>query len=238
MTADDEHPRAVASEYDRAFWEERWSRALREHADRVAQRPPNRHLVAEAGDLPPGRALDAGCGHGADTVWLALHGWRVTAVDFAASALSHARSTAEAVGSDVAERIDWVEADLSTWTPEPDGYDLVVCIYVHAAASVEELVPRLASGVAPGGTLLLVGHRPVDPATGAPTAAAGQVQVSVESALAALAGDAWEIVAADERPHGSTGTDVDAVVRARRPLRRRRYRPRKDGVSYDRRVSG
>ena len=106
------------SEYDRNFWEERWSQALREHGDRVAQRPPNAHLTAEVGDLRSGRALDAGCGHGSDTLWLAARGWQVTAVDFAATALASARSTAEAMGPDVAERIDWVEADLATWTPE------------------------------------------------------------------------------------------------------------------------
>ena len=90
------------------------------------------------------------------------------------------------MGPDVAGRIAWVEADLATWTPRRDGYDLVVCLYVHVAGSVEELVQRMATGVASGGTLLLVGHRPIDPATGAPTAAAGQTQVSVEAALAAL----------------------------------------------------
>jgi SAM-dependent methyltransferase len=204
--------------YDRDFWEERWSQALRVHGDRVALRPPNGHLTAELGDLPPGRALDAGCGHGADTLWLAARGWRVTAVDFAAAALAQARSTAEAMGADVAERVDWVEADLATWTPRRGEYDLVICLYLHAADSVEELVQRLAAAVAPGGTLFLVGHRPVDPGTGAPTAAAGQVQVSVEAALAALAHGGWELVVAEERPRAIAGTGVDAVVRARRPV--------------------
>ena len=77
------------SDYDRNFWEERWSQALREHGDRAAQRPPNTHLVAEIGDLRSGRALDAGCGHGSDTLWLAARGWQVTAVDFAATALAY-----------------------------------------------------------------------------------------------------------------------------------------------------
>ena len=95
------------------------------------------------------------------------------------------------MGRDSPERIDWVEADLATWTPERDEYDLVVSLYVHMADSVEDLVRRLASGVAPGGTLFLVGHRPIDPATGAATAAAGQVQVSVEAGLAALDPDRW-----------------------------------------------
>jgi 2-polyprenyl-3-methyl-5-hydroxy-6-metoxy-1,4-benzoquinol methylase len=204
------------TEYDRNFWEERWSQALREHGDRVAQRPPNAHLTAEVDELRPGRALDAGCGHGSDALWLAARGWQVTAVDFAATALAYARAAAAAMGSDVAGLIDWVEGDLASWTPRRDAYDLVVCLYLHLSGSVEEMVQRMATGVAPGGTLFMVGHRPVDPATGAATAAAGQVQVSVEAALAALDPGRWEVVVAAERPRPMAGTGVDAVIRARR----------------------
>jgi 2-polyprenyl-3-methyl-5-hydroxy-6-metoxy-1,4-benzoquinol methylase len=204
------------SEYDRDFWEQHWSQALRTHGHRVTQRPPNAHLTAEVGDLRPGRALDAGCGHGSDALWLAARGWQVTAVDFAATALAHARSTAEAMGPGVARRIDWVEADLATWTPQRDAYDLVACLYVHVAGSVEEVVQRMATGVAPGGTLFLVGHRPIDPATGAATAAFGQVQVSVEAALAALDPGPWDPILADERPRAVAGSGVDAVIRAQR----------------------
>ena len=202
--------------FDQCFWDELWSRTLRDHAITVARRPPNVHLTSCAATLSPGRALDAGCGHGADTLWLATHGWRVTAVDFSAAALAHGRSMAEAAGSAIAERIDWIERDLATWTPEPEQYDLVVCLYVHAAGSVEEMVARMASGVAPAGTLLLVGHRPVDPITGAATAAASQVQVSVESAVAALDSGVWELIVAEERPRAAAGTGVDAVISARR----------------------
>ncbi|WP_394834337.1 class I SAM-dependent methyltransferase [Pendulispora rubella] len=202
--------------YDQPFWERLWSNTLREHADKVAQRAPNAHLVGEVGNLHPGRALDAGCGHGADTLWLAAHGWHVTAVDFSASALAHGRSMAEALGADVSERIAWVEGDLATWAAMPGAFDLVVCLYVHAAGAVDEMVRRMAKGVAVGGTLFLVGHRPIDPATGAATAAAGQVQVSVESAVAALDPRHWEWVVAEERPRSIAGTGVDAVLRARR----------------------
>ena len=203
-------------QFDQDFWDHLWSKTLCENADKVARRPPNAHLMTELGDLPPGRALDAGCGHGAESIWLAVRGWRVTAVDFSVTALAHGRSMAEAAGAEVAERIDWIEGDLSTWTPEPLRYDLVVCLYVHVAGSVEETVGRLASGVAPGGTLFLVGHRPVDPATGAATSAAGQVQVSVECAVTALDPEEWELVVAEERPRGAAGTGIDAVIRARR----------------------
>jgi 2-polyprenyl-3-methyl-5-hydroxy-6-metoxy-1,4-benzoquinol methylase len=204
------------SDYDRNFWEERWSQALRQHGDRVGQHPPNAHLIAELGELHPGRALDAGCGHGSDTLWLAACGWQVTAVDFAATALAYARSTAETIGQDVAGRIDWVEADLASWTPQRDAYDLVVCLYVHVAGPVEEMVKRMAAGVALDGTLFLVGHRPIDPATGAATAAAGQVQVSVEAARAALDPARWELLVAEDRPRPMANTGVDAVIRARR----------------------
>jgi len=204
--------------YDRTSWEVRWSEALREHGDRVAQRPPNVHLIGEAADLHPGRALDAGCGHGSDTLWLAARGWQVTAVDFAATALEYGRSTAEATGHGLAERIEWVEADLTTWTPQRNRYDLVISLYVHVSTSIEEMVQRMATGVAPGGTLFLVGHRPTDPATGAPTAAAGQIQFSVDAVVAALDPERWELVLAEDRARATAGTGVDAVVRARRRL--------------------
>ena len=161
-------------------------------------------------------ALDAGCGHGSDTLWLAARGWGVTAVDFSATALAHARSTAEAVDVDVAERIVWVEGDLSVWTPQPAYFDLVLSLYVHVADSVEAMVQRLAAGVAPGGTLFMVGHRPIDPTTGAETAAAGQLQVSVEIVTAALDPNHWTFLVAEDRPRSQSGTGVDAVIRARR----------------------
>ncbi len=58
---------------------------------------------------------------------------------------------AEIAGTDIAERIEWIESDLATWTAEPGHYDLVVCLYVHVAGSVEDMVGRMANGVAPGG---------------------------------------------------------------------------------------
>lgn len=204
--------------FDQDFWDQLWSKTLGEHADQVVRRPPNAHLVAEVANLPPGRALDAGCGHGADTLWLAAHGWQVTAIDFSAAVLAHGRSMAEAAGGDVAGRIDWIESYLTTWTAEPEYYDLVVCLYVHLADSVEAMVRRLANAVAPGGTLFLVGHRPIDPSTGAATAAANQMQVSVEAAVAALDADVWEFIVAEERPRAVAGTGVDAVIRARRRI--------------------
>ena len=206
----------MAPAFDRAFWERRWSEVLGEHGDRVAQLPASAYLTDAATDLAPGRALDAGCGHGAETLWLAGHGWQVTAVDFAAAALAQARSTAAAMDVDLAARVTWVEGDLGSWAPEPAAYDLVVSLYVHVAGSVAEMVARLAAGVAPSGTLLLVGHLPVDPVTGEATPAAGQTQVTVAEALGALEAGEWELVVAEDRPRALAGSGHDAVVWARR----------------------
>lgn len=203
----------MTHDFDQASWERRWSQALRDHGDAVANRPPNAQLVEVAGALSPGRALDAGCGHGAEAMWLAAQGWVVTAVDFSATALDHARSAAARIGDDVAGRITWLEGDLGVWSPEPQAFDLVHCLYVHVAGSVEEMVARLASGVAPGGTLFMIGHLPVDPETGEPSPAAGQQQVTVEEALKALPDDRWTIHTADV-VRRADGRGADAVVRA------------------------
>jgi 2-polyprenyl-3-methyl-5-hydroxy-6-metoxy-1,4-benzoquinol methylase len=202
--------------YDRTHWEELWAKTLRENSDKVARRPPNRHLVAEVAGLRPGRALDAGCGHGAETLWLAAHGWQVTAVDFSASALAHAEAMMKSAGAEFADRVTWVEGDLSVWSPAREVFDLVVCLYVHVAGRVEELVRRMAGGVASGGTLFMVGHRPVDPVSGQRTAAADQVQVSVADVTAALDAREWQFIIAEERARPVAGSGVDAVVLAKR----------------------
>jgi hypothetical protein len=68
------------------------------------------------------------------------------------------------------------------------------------------MVRRMAAGVVAGGRLLLVGHRPIDPAKEAATPAAGQVQVSVDDAVAALDTEGWEIAVSEDRPRAQAGT--------------------------------
>lgn len=205
-----------SDDLDRPSWERRWSRVLRAEPGGVVARPPSSHLTEALAGLAPGRALDAGCGHGAESVWLAERGWRVTGVDFSTAALAAARARARDRGEEIAARAEWIAADLATWVPPAGHFDLVASLYVHIADSVPAMVRRLASGVATGGTLFLVGHLPRDPATGAPSPAAGQLQISVEAAVSALGPDAWEIVTAERRVRATAGSGVDAVVCARR----------------------
>ena len=209
--------------FGRSSWERRWAQVVRESPEMLASRPPNAHLLAEVGDLRPGYALDAGCGHGSEAIWLATSGWRVTAVDFSATALDYGRSTADKIGADVAERIQWVEGDLGSWTPPRGRFDLVSCLYVHVAGSVVEMVRRLATGVTAGGTLLLVGHRPTRPRRLARQhPAAGQVpgvRGRGRPRLSATqpSGSSIRRGGADHGP--TAGTGVDAVVRAVRTAR-------------------
>jgi SAM-dependent methyltransferase len=116
---------------------------------------PNRFVAAELRDLPPGRALDLGCGEGRNAVWLAERGWRVTAVDFSAVALDKGRGLAQARGVGV----DWVLEDLRGYRPEPAAYDLVLVAYLHLLPAERAAVLRgAAAALARHGTLLVVGH--------------------------------------------------------------------------------
>jgi SAM-dependent methyltransferase len=145
----------MTDSFDQSCWEERWQRDRADGPAAMAVSPPNPHLVEGVGGLAPGTALDAGCGAGAEAIWLASRGWQVTGADIAAGALSHAAERAAAVG--VGDRVRWVRADLTTWEPGTT-YDLVTTHYAHAAMPQLELYDRLASWVRPGGTLLIVGH--------------------------------------------------------------------------------
>lgn len=176
--------------------------------------PPNPLLVDLVADLAPGRALDTGCGHGAEAVWLAEQGWQVTAVDFSATALEFGRARAQAAGADVAERVEWVESDLGSWVPPAQAFDLVFSLYVRLDGDVGEALGPVAGGVAPGGRLVLVGHQPVDPDTGQPTPAAGQRQVSLADVATTFDAAQWRIDLAQERrrPDPTSGVDAVAVV--------------------------
>ena len=212
----------MSEKLDKAFWEQRWDQAYRDHAAAVRGMPANPQLVAEAEELTPGTALDAGCGHGADAIWLASHGWQVTAVDFATTALRRAQEHAETLGAGVTSRIDWVQADLTSWTPTQEHFDLVSTHYVHGVAPRDALFRRLAAAVAPGGTLLIVGHHPSDLQTTGSHALAPEVYFTAEEVAASLDPDRWDIAVAEVRPRSATDHDGheitlrDAVLRARK----------------------
>ncbi|MGY1836861.1 class I SAM-dependent methyltransferase [Blastococcus sp. SYSU DS0510] len=183
---------------------------------------PNRQLVVEAAGLPAGTALDAGSGEGGDALWLAERGWRVTAVDFSPVALQRGAAAARARG--LADRVEWLPADLDAWQPPAGAFDLVTAHYLHATWTDRVGVfRRLAAAVAPGGTLLVVGHLLGDDRShGQHHAHDPGVLYTAEDVAAALEPGEWSDVVTEsrERDHGAaqrTGNPVpDTVLVARR----------------------
>jgi len=178
---------------------------------------PNRFLVAEVEDLPPGRALDVACGAGRNAVWLASRGWTVTGVDFSDVALENARALA------VSRRVDveWVRADVREWQPPAGAFDLVAVLYLQLPAAERDAILRgAAAGLAAGGTLLIVGHdlQNLNGGHGGPKDPA--VLFTPDDVVAAL--DGLEIERAERvlRPVDTEDGEaqaIDALVRARRP---------------------
>ncbi|GAB2969950.1 class I SAM-dependent methyltransferase [Frigoribacterium salinisoli] len=221
-------PTSDPASWGAADWDARY--ASREHASapgRLWSGAPNATLVAEAEGLAPGRALDVGCGEGADALWLARRGWQVTGLDLSRVALARAAAAA-AADPRVAGRTTWHRVDVGDWSPATASADLVTAHFLHEAPARRATTFRhLASAVAPGGTLLVVGHSPADVTTGLRSVEHAELLFGPDDVVAALDPASWTIEVATERPRpershersgpGSrTGTAHDTVVRARR----------------------
>jgi SAM-dependent methyltransferase len=193
---------------EREDWDRRWEeRSHHCHDDPVGV------LADEVANLPPGRALDLGCGAGRSAVWLADRGWQVTGVDFSEVALELARRQRPDV--------DWVLADVREYEPAPDAFDLVLVLFVHLQADERRaLLARAAGALVPGGTALVLGHDVENLGTGAPGPTRPEVLYTPDAITRELA--SLEAVKA-ERVTRPVATDdgeakaVDTLVVARRP---------------------
>lgn len=199
------------------FWNERYR-----SSPLVWSGNPNPQLVAEIADMPPGRALDVGCGEGADAVWLAVRGWEVLAVDISGVALQRGAQHARGVDPAAATRIEWRQADLLVNPPEPDAFDLVSAQFMQLPPEPRaRLFSALAAAVRAGGTLLIVGHHPSDLGTGVRRPPLPELFYTAD-AVAGLLDDSWTVIVNEARPRPATtpeGVEVtihDAVLRATR----------------------
>lgn len=202
---------------DEELWDERYGAT-----DRVWSGEPNVQLVAETAGLAPGRALDVGCGEGADAIWLAARGWQVTGVDFSRVALSRAAAHARQMGAQVSDRLTWLHANLIGWQPPSSAFDLVTAHYMHLMpADRSQLYGRLATAVSPGGVLLIVGHDVSDLQTAVHRPHNPDLYFSAADLAAALDPNRWQLLVCDSRPRTVAGPDgpteiKDAVLAARR----------------------
>ena len=206
-----------AMEFDEASWEDRYR-----SADSVWSGRPNAQLVAEVADLAPGTALEVGCGEGADSIWLAergLAGHRSRLLDGRAGPRGGPCRGGRRRRSRRGSR--WTHADLTRWTAGDQRFDLVTAHFMHLPREDRvALFAQLAEAVAPGGTLLIVGHHILDLDTTMPRHHVPGMFYPAEEVAATLDPAQWDVVVAEARPRQATDPDGrevtlhDAVLRA------------------------
>ncbi|WP_255579696.1 bifunctional 2-polyprenyl-6-hydroxyphenol methylase/3-demethylubiquinol 3-O-methyltransferase UbiG [Cryobacterium sp. PAMC25264] len=194
------------------LWDQRYA-----GAEALWSGQPNVTLVAELEGMRPGRILDVGCGEGADALWLAAHGWDVTALDVSQVALGRASERSDALGL----QVHWLHVGLVEAALAPESFDVVSAQYpallrTHDAASERALL----DAVAPNGVLLVVHHSLPSVEQAAAHGFHPQDYVSPADVAARL-DDSWTVEVDEVRPrHVSTGAGAhhteDVVLRARR----------------------
>ncbi|MFD0690278.1 SAM-dependent methyltransferase [Actinomadura fibrosa] len=201
---------------DAAFWDARYAEKTQ-----IWSGQPNAVLVQEVSDLDPGTALDLGCGEGADAVWLARRGWRVTAVDISQVALD--RAAGHAADAGVADRIEFLRCDLGETFPDGQ-FDLVCAQFLHSPTDMprEEILRSAAAAVAPGGDLLIAGHAKFP--EGAHEDHHDMHLPTPQEVLESLGlpDGEWEVLLSDEHERVHTWNDGTSVTRTDNALRVRR----------------
>ncbi len=197
---------------DASAWDERYR-----GAELVWGAEPNRFLVEEVAGMPAGRALDAACGEGRNALWLAAAGWETTGVDFSEAGVERARSLADRAGLSVTFEV----ADLTAWQPPAQAYDLVLVAYLQLPEPVRrDVYGRLAGAVAPGGTLLVIGHDRSNLTEGVGGPQRPEVLLDPDEVAADLTDLVVDVAERRRRPvtvDGGTRDAIDTVVRAHRP---------------------
>jgi SAM-dependent methyltransferase len=218
LAADDIRAAAPPSG-NQADWDHRYG------GDQLWSGNPNGTLVNEISGLASGRALDVGAGEGADALWLAEHGWAVTASDISPLALNRVGAEAEHRGL----RVECCHVDANAADAfAAAAFDLVSAQYASIPRTPDGRgVRNLLNAVAPGGTLLVVSHdlepmrAPIDTRTHS-QAFDPDAYVRVDDVAAALAGSStWDIEVHETRPRPAGAASAshhidDVVLRARR----------------------
>ncbi|WP_043659304.1 class I SAM-dependent methyltransferase [Nocardia thailandica] len=218
---------------DASDWDERYART-----ELVWGAPPNSTVVEHIHGLDrritlrpdePGgavpelpRALDLACGEGRHALWLATHGWQVTAVDFSQVGIDKGRTVAARLSRSVRSRIDWRCADITDLDAAgvAGPFELILVVFVHLPAPARRaLLREVTARLAPGGTLLVLGHDRRNIADGYGGPQDPEILFTPEDVRAELGETREDIVVtvADTVLRPTEGNDaIDALVVARR----------------------
>ncbi|WP_410871301.1 class I SAM-dependent methyltransferase [Nocardia sp. A7] len=216
---------------DAADWDQRYARS-----ELVWGAPPNSTVVEhvygldrripllpdESGVTPPlPRALDLACGEGRHALWLATHGWQVTAVDFSQVGIDKGRTVAARLSRSVRSRVDWRTADITDLeSADITGpFELILMVFVHLPADERRtLLHHLSAMLAPGGVLLILGHATRNTTDGYGGPQDPEILFSPEDLRADLARDDITITLANEVFRPTEGADaIDSLLIAERP---------------------
>lgn len=204
---------------DASTWNERYR-----SADRVWTGQPNEAVVDFAPPAPAegALALDLGCGEGADALWLASVGYRVTGVDWAGVALERAEQAADDAGADARfVEGDITDADALAALSPTGSFALVMLAYLHPEPEDRaRIYSHLPALVAPGGQLLVITHDPEHGLLGFPGPDPRRL-MSADDILNALdLPHGFEVVTRTTRPKQRDGDGevvaIDSVVVAHR----------------------
>jgi tellurite methyltransferase len=131
-------------------WDERYR--LRERPEEDLDAAPTPLVVATVGNLKPGKALDLACGAGRNALWLAEHGWDVTAVDGASTAIEILRNRALERGLKISAAV--ADLEEGEFAIEPSRWDLIaMCYYLQ-----RNLFEPAKQGVVRGGIVISIVH--------------------------------------------------------------------------------
>ncbi|MCA9931667.1 MAG: methyltransferase domain-containing protein [Anaerolineales bacterium] len=140
--------------------------------------PPEVIAIVEA--LPPGRALDLGCGYGRSSIYLAQHGWQVDGVDFVAQAVAEAQHRARL--AQVAEQVHFHQGSVADLHFLHAAYSLAIDVgCLHSLPPDEQATYRdgLLRLLSPGATYLLFARTysgGTEPEGGPPSMADEQIE--------------------------------------------------------------
>jgi SAM-dependent methyltransferase len=153
-------------------------------------------LVEGTDTLPPGAALDVGCGTGDSSIYLAQHGWQVTGVDFTPKALDKAR--AKARGADAT--VNFVHADVTHLRQAGINgpFQVIVdngCFHGMSDGDRDLYVQEISAAAAPGARLLMIAFKP-----GSGVGPAGVDQEEIERRFT----PAWALLSAADEPRWMT----------------------------------